>query len=97
MRLLPKNSDFNWAIYSVFYFGFFFIDPIASHFSALKWFFTILGTIAFLLLYFGLFWVSTRRGLLHVLAMVALGVAYTPYNGGSTTFFIFAAAVAPFL
>ncbi len=97
MRLLPKNSEFNWALFSVFYFAFFLIDPIASHFSALKWLFTILGTIAFLFLYFGMFWVSRRRALLHVLGMVVLGVAYTPYNGGATTFFIFAAAVSPFL
>jgi len=97
MRLLPKNSEFNWALFSVFYFGFFFIDPIVSHFSLLKWFFTILGTIAFLLLYFGMFWVSNRRGLLHVLGMVVLGVVYTPFNGGADTFFIFAAAVSPFL
>jgi len=98
MRLLPKKSEYNWAVFSVFYFGFFFIDPITSHFSPLKWFFTILGTIAFLLLYFGLFWAkSQRRALLHVLGLVVLGVVYTPYNGGSTTFFIFAAAVSPFL
>ena len=97
MRLLPKGSEFNWAAFSVFYFGFFFIDPIMSHFSPLKWVFTILGTIAFLLLYFGMFWVSNRRGLLHILGMVLLGIAYTPFNGGSTTFFVFAAACAPFL
>ena len=97
MRLLPKNSEFTWAVFSVFYFAFFFVDPIASHFSALKWMFTILGTIAFLLLYFGLFWVSTRQSLLHVLGMLVLGAVFAPYNGGSTTFFIFAAAVSPFL
>ena len=97
MRLLPKNTEFNWAIFSAFYFAFFLIDPIENHFSAVKWLFTILGTIAFLLLYFGLFWVSKRRALLHVLAMLVLGVAYAPYNGGAITFFIFAAAVSPFL
>jgi len=96
MRLVPKK-DYNWALFSVFYFLFFYIDPIVSHFSPLKWFFTILGTIAFLLLYFGMFWVSNRRALLHVLGMVVLGVLYTPYNGGADTFFIFAAAVAPFI
>lgn len=97
MRLLPKNSEFNWAIFCVFYFGFFLIDPITGHYSPLKWAFTILGTIAFLFLYFGLFWVSNRQALLHLLAMVALGVAFTPYNGGADTFFIFAAAISPFL
>jgi two-component system sensor histidine kinase DesK len=97
MRLLPKNNEFNWAVFSVFYFAFFLIDPIVSHFSALKWFFTILGTIAFLFLYFGMFWVSKRRALLHLLGMIVLGMAYTPYNGGANTFFIFAAACSPFL
>jgi two-component system, NarL family, sensor histidine kinase DesK len=97
MRLIPKNGDYNWAFFSVFYFGFFFIDPIVSHFSPIKWFFTILGTIAFFLLYFGMFWVNNRRALLHVLGMVALGVAYTPFNGGADTFFIYAAAMSPFI
>ncbi len=97
MRLLPKNSEFNWAYFSAFYFAFFLIDPIMSHFSPVKWLFTILGTIAFLLLYFGLFWANDWRAKLHVIGMVALGVAYTPYNGGADTFFIFAAAVLPFL
>ncbi len=96
MRLLPKNSEFNWAYFSAFYFAFFLIDPLMSHYSPLKWFFTILGTIAFLLLYFGMFWVNDQRAKLHVLGMVALGVAYTPYNGGADTFFVFAAAISPF-
>ena len=97
MRLIPKNSEFNWAYFSAFYFAFFLIDPVMSHFGALKWSFTVLGTVAFLLLYFGLFWVSDARAKLHVIGMVLLGVAYTPYNGGADTFFIFAAAVSPFL
>jgi two-component system, NarL family, sensor histidine kinase DesK len=97
MRLIPKDSEYTWAVYSACYFGFFFLDPIAGHFSLLKWFFTVLGTIAFLLLYFGLFWVSERQALWHIAAMVALGVAYAPYNGGATTFFIFAVACAPFV
>ena len=97
MRLLPKNSEYAWAMYSVLYFGFFFIDPIASHAGARVWFFTLLGAVAFLFLYFGLFWVSRRQGLLHLAAMVLLGVAFAKYNGGATTFFIFAAACGPFV
>ena len=97
MRLLPKNSEYGWALYSVLYFGFFFIDPIASHAGARVWFFTLLGTVAFLFLYFGLFWVSCRQGLLHLAAMVLLGAAFAKYNGGATTFFIFAAACGPFV
>jgi two-component system, NarL family, sensor histidine kinase DesK len=97
MRLIPKNSEYTWALYSVLYFGFFFIDPIETHASALMWFFTLLATVAFLVLYFRLFWVSCRQGMLHIAAMCALGAAFAKFNGGATTFFIFAAACAPFV
>jgi two-component system sensor histidine kinase DesK len=97
MRLIPKNSEYTWACYSILYFGFFFLDPIESHASARVWFFTFLGTAAFLPLYFGLFWVSCRQGLLHLAGMLALGAAFAKYNGGATTFFIFAAACGPFV
>ena len=97
MRLLPANSEYTWAMYSVLYFGFFFIDPIMGHAGPRQWFFTILGTLVFLFLYFGIFWVGRRQALIHVAAMVLLGIVYAKYNGGSTTFFIFAAACAPFI
>src|SRR5580704_814842 len=97
MRLIPKNSEFTWAIYSVLYFGFFFTDPIVSHASALVWCITLLATAVFLVLYFSLFWVSCRQGLLHLAAMVLMGFGFAKYNGGATTFFIFAAACGPFI
>lgn len=97
MRLLPKNSEYSWSLYSVLYFGFFFIDPITSHASILVWTFTLLGTVAFLFLYFGLFWVSQRQSLLHIAGMVLLGVGFAKYNGGATTLFIFAAACGAFI
>jgi two-component system, NarL family, sensor histidine kinase DesK len=97
MRLVPENSEYGWAIYSVLYFGFFFIDPIESHADARVWFFTLLATVVFLALYFGLFWVSCRQGLLHIAAMVLMGAGFARYNGGATTFFIFAAACGPFV
>ena len=97
MRLIPKGSEYTWALYSVLYFGFFFIDPIESHASARVWFITLLATAVFLVLYFGLFWVSRRQALLHIAAMVLMGVGFARYNGGATTFFIFAAACGPFI
>lgn len=97
MRLIPKNSEFTWALYSVLYFGFFYIDPIESHANALVWSITLLATAVFLVLYFGLFWVSRRQALLHLAAMVLLGAGFAKYNGGATTFFIFAAACGPFV
>ncbi|MFZ0294590.1 MAG: sensor histidine kinase [Candidatus Sulfotelmatobacter sp.] len=97
MRLLPKDSEYTWAIYSVLYFGFFLIDPIVSHAGLRVWCFTLLATAIFLVLYFSLFWISCRQGLLHLAAMVLMGVAFAKYNGGATTFFIFAAACGPFV
>lgn len=97
MRLIPRNSEYTWALYSVLYFGFFFIDPIASHASLRVWCFTLLGTVAFLFLYFSLFWISCRQGMIHLAAMCGLGAAFAKYNGGATTFFIFAAACCPFV
>ena len=97
MRLIPKNSEYSWALYSILYFGFFFIDPIESHAGLVTWLFTLLGTAVFLVLYFGLFWVSCWRGMLHIAGMCALGFAFAKYNGGATTFFIFAAACSPFV
>lgn len=97
MRLLPKNSEYSWALYSVLYFGFFYIDPIVSHASARVWFVTVAATVVFLVLYFSLFWVSCRQGLLHLAVMLLMGIGFAKYNGGATTFFIFVAACGPFV
>src|SRR5579872_3563241 len=97
MRLIPKNSEFTWALYSVLYFGFFLMDPIVSHVSLLMWCITLAATAVFLVLYFGLFWVSSRQALVHLAIMLLMGVGFARYNGGATTFFIFAAACGPFV
>jgi two-component system sensor histidine kinase DesK len=97
MRLLPENSEYGWAMYSVLYFGFFYIDPIVNHASARVWLLTVAATIVFLGLYFSLFWVSCRQGLLHLAAMLLMGIGFVKYNGGATTFFIFVAACGPFV
>ena len=68
-----------------------------SHASALVWSIDLLATAVFLVLYFGLFWVSRRQALLHIAGMVLLGVGFAKDNGGATTFFIFAAASSPFI
>jgi two-component system, NarL family, sensor histidine kinase DesK len=97
MRLLPKNSEYAWALWSVLYFGFFYIDPIVSHASVRVWLITVAATIVFLVLYFSLFWVSCRQGLLHLAALLLMGFGFAKYNGGATTFFIFVAACGPFV
>jgi len=97
MRLLPKRIEHGWAPYVwLSYFIFFFIDPIVSHAGWRQWAFTGLGTIAFLSLYFTFFWVGCRGKLWVIAGLVAMGLAYAPFNGGATTFFIFASAFIPF-
>jgi two-component system sensor histidine kinase DesK len=56
-----------------------------------------LATVVFLVLYFSLFWVSCRQGLLNLAVMLAMGAGLAKYNGGATTFFVFAAACGPFV
>ncbi len=98
MKLLPNKSEQGWAPFVwLCYFVFFLLDPVLNHAGLKQWMFTALGTIAFLLLYFRFFWVGSCRGKLLVIAgLVLLGVAYSPYNQGATTFFIFASAFIPF-
>lgn len=79
------------------YFGFFFLDPILGHASLKQWLFTALGTLIFLVLYFGVFWLDRRGQYIDLALMVAVGTIYAPYNSGANTFFIFAAALLPFV
>lgn len=93
--LVPPASEQGWTAYLwLVYLSFFFIE----------WFFRPVGeleaglgalTIAlFLTLYFSAF---RRRGpaaLAHVAAIAALGVAWAPFNSGSSVLFIYAASFA---
>src|SRR5277367_1350106 len=97
MRLLPKNREHGWAPYTwLFYFGFFLLNPIMNHVGWKSWLATGLGTIAFLTLYFSFFWIKCPWNLLNLAGMLLLGVGFAPFNDGSCTFFIFAAAFIPF-
>ncbi len=97
MRLLPKNLDHGWAPFVwLAYLVFFFIDPLYSHASLKMWALTALGTAFFLVLYFTFFWVECTKRLLVIAGIILLGVAFAPFNGGASTFFIFAAAFIPF-
>jgi two-component system sensor histidine kinase DesK len=97
MRLLPKNRDHGWAPYTwLVYYCFFLLNPILNHAGWKEWLATGLGTIAFLTLYFSFFWIKCPWNLLNIAGMVLLGVGFAPFNGGASTFFIFAAAFIPF-
>ena len=93
-----KDKDHGWSpLLWVVYLGFFFIDPVVSHASHRIWTLDILGAVAFLGLYFGLFVLEHPRAFVHIGGMVLLGVLFMPINAGACTFFIFAAAMLPFV
>jgi two-component system sensor histidine kinase DesK len=103
LKLRPLGSvlhdrDHGWGpLLWVLYLGFFFVQPVADHVSGKQWLFDILGAAVFLLLYWGIFLLERPRPLVHVGGMLLLGISFFPFNSGACTFFIFAAAMVPFL
>jgi len=99
MKIVARNSEQGWASYTpLAYFGFFFLQPILEHASPTKWALTAVGTVVFVVLYFGAFWLKNKTWqLLDLGAMVLVGVVYAPFNTGASCFFIFAAALLPYI
>jgi len=97
-RSVFRDRDHGWGpLLWVLYLGFFFIQPIANHVGLRQWLFDGLGAAIFLVLYWGIFLLERPRPLIHVGGMVLLGVVFLPFNPGACTFFIFAAAMVPFM
>ena len=97
-RLVIRDRDHGWGpLLWVLYLGFFFVQPIADKVGLRLWLLDVLGAAIFLILYWGIFLLERPRVLLHVGGMVLLGVVFLPYNFGACTFFIFAAAMVPFM
>ncbi|HXJ86006.1 MAG TPA: sensor histidine kinase [Candidatus Binatia bacterium] len=91
------DKDHGWSpLLWVLYLGFFFPDPVISHATLKIWFLDLVGAAAFLLLYFGLFFLENPYALAHIGGMVLLGVLYQYINFGACTFLIFACAMLPF-
>jgi two-component system, NarL family, sensor histidine kinase DesK len=99
MKIVPQNRGRSWAFYTpLAYFGFFFLQPALGHAGWREWFFTGLGTVIFLVLYLGLFKLRNKRWeLLDLGLMVLVGCVYAPFNTGASSFFIFAAALLPYV
>lgn len=94
------NKEHGWSFYLILaYFGFFFLDPILSHAGWKQWSLTVLGTAVFLGLYFGVLVVEKKpwQQLTMLGLMVLTGTLYARSNGGACTFFIFAAALLPYV
>jgi two-component system sensor histidine kinase DesK len=98
MRASPK-SEHGWAFYTpIAYFVFFFLQPILDHAGWKEWLLTGLGTVIFLVLYFGILWIERKPWpVVGLGAMVLVGSLYAPFNAGATCFFIFAAALLPYV
>ncbi len=86
-------SPFIWLIFL----SFFFFHPAYSHVGWREWALTIAATVVFLALYFSVFWIPRKWALLPIAGMILLGMLFAPSNGGASTFFVFAAAVLPFV
>jgi two-component system, NarL family, sensor histidine kinase DesK len=98
LRSVLQDRDHGWGpLLWVLYLGFFFVQPVAEHVSRRQWIFDGVGAAIFLVLYWGIFLLQRPRALLHVGGMMLLGILYLPFNAGGCTFFIFAAAMIPFL
>jgi two-component system, NarL family, sensor histidine kinase DesK len=97
-RSVIHDRDHGWGpLLWWLYLGFFFVQPIVDHVGSKRWFFDVLGALVFLILYWGIFLLERPRPLVHVGGMLLLGVLFLPYNMGGSTFFIFAAAMVPFM
>jgi len=97
MRLLPPNQDHGWAPYVwLAYFVFFYVHPIFDHIGWKEWVATLLGTVAFLVLYFLNFWLKRPASYFVIAGMVSLGIGFAHWNHGAAGFFIYAACFVPF-
>ena len=97
MNLLPPNRLHGWAPYVwLAYFVFFYIHPVFDHVGWKEWVATVLGTVAFLVLYFLNFWVKRPASYFVIAGLVALGIAFAHWNHGAAGFFIYAACFVPF-
>jgi two-component system sensor histidine kinase DesK len=91
------DRDHGWnPLFTLVYLVFFLAEPFYAHATPKEWFFDILGVIAFLALYLGLFFLEKTRPILHLAGMLALGVIFMPFNSAACTFFIYAGAIGPF-
>ena len=98
LRSVLHDKDHGWGpLLWVLYLGFFFVQPVADHVGVKQWLFDLVGVVIFLVLYWGIFLLERPRPLVHVGGILLLGILFFPYNTGACTFFIFAAAMVPFL
>jgi two-component system sensor histidine kinase DesK len=93
--LVPPECEQGWTGYLwLFYFSFFFIEWYFRPVAPLELGLGLLTIGAFLILYFSAFRRQGRSALGHVIALFALGAAWSPVNAGASVLFIYAASFA---
>jgi len=97
MKLLPNNKEHGWVPYVwLSFLAFYLFDPIFSHASLQKWLLTIVAVLAFIIIYFSIYWLRRPWNMAALASIVLLGIICAPYNQSASVFFIYAASLAPF-
>ncbi|MEM1080225.1 MAG: sensor histidine kinase [Pseudomonadota bacterium] len=93
--LLPSETGERWMPYLwLIYLVFFCIDWYFRTFTALEVALAALTLVAFLALYFSAYRRHGLAAFVHIVAIMALAVAWTPSNNGAAVLYIFAASFA---
>lgn len=96
-RIAPKSIGWEPYLYLVFL-GFMFFQPFFDpDFGALNWVLTLVLIAVFLPVYLGNFACGGRRALVGICVIALLGVVGMFVNTGSSSFFIYAGAGAPYV
>jgi two-component system, NarL family, sensor histidine kinase DesK len=92
IRLLPDIPGIGGLPYAwLAFLGFFIIRFFVAPFGMLEFFLSMLGLLAFLVVYFWSYWIgSGLKLLLPIGIMAVIGIAFSPFNVGAGVFFQYA-------
>ena len=99
MGLVPNNRDHGWVPYVWLVFLAFFILPglLGPNVTSKNWIVTIAATVAFLALYFRIFWTGPPWNYLLLACMATMGIGLSRINPGSCVFIIYTASFIPWV
>lgn len=94
-RLIPAESGQGWVVYLwLIYLAFFFVEWLFRPVSMLEVVLAAATLATFLALYFSAWRRKGGAALAHIIAIAAMGAAWTPFNAGASVLFIYAASFA---
>ena len=96
MRLLPEKVDWTAYVWTVYLLFFVAAPAWRSRTTAAEWIATLGATLVFLALYFRGYWLRGRDLYPIIIAILAIGVVFLPFNAGAGSFFIYASSFAAF-